>query len=212
MTGPEMIHELPGILAPCRAGERGGGIPRFPDGIGGRCRHRASPGLGVRGRHPVCHRRLARLGDRHLVRGRGGLRQGRVLQPPDRHVPGDRDDHRGPGRGFPGGQDVPFRDRGHLRGRSASTRRTCRTAPGRNILPTARPDPLATSPEDGFDLPDGRWPAILRRARCPRRIRPDVRRRGLSGLLGIGSGPSRCWPWTRSCAFRSRFRRPPATS
>ena len=48
----------------------------------------------VRRRHPLRHRRLARLGHRHLVGRGGGLREGRLHQRPHRDVPGNRHDAR----------------------------------------------------------------------------------------------------------------------
>ena len=57
---------------------------------------------------------IAGLGDRHVLRRGGGLRQGRLLQRPGGHVPGDRHHHRRGGRrasdargaGFGAGRDL----------------------------------------------------------------------------------------------------------
>src|ERR1039457_7178828 len=44
---------------------------------------------GARPRYPLCDRRLAGLGDRHILRGGFGLCEGRLFEHSDWHVSGD---------------------------------------------------------------------------------------------------------------------------
>ena len=190
-----------------------GRLPRRADRPGRRRGHRAAAGPRLRRRPPLRHRRLARLGHRHLLRRRGRLRQGRLLQHPRRHVPGDRHHRSAPWPGRSSAAVVAADAIAVVFGVVLLVSAYLSSRPRRRATGRRHARPAGRAPAARRHLSHAGGPAALPRPARAARLRADVRgRRAVGAARHRLGGASRCWRWTRPCACRSRCPRRRATS
>ncbi len=180
----ERSGEHPGLYALGGVRITGRRTDRLVDRPGRRGGDRADVDARFQGPHPLCHGGLAGLGDRHLVRRGGGLRQGGLCQSSHRHVPGGSHGRRGPGRGLAGPPGADLGDRRDLRRGVARLGRLFPPAAGRAARHQrpARSAGRLAGHERQLSHPTGS--AVLLRLPRAAGIRPDGGGRGPFGPVG----------------------------
>ena len=124
-------HDCPRADRGPRRRLRGGRLPRVADRARRGRGHRAPAHPRLRRRYPLRHRGLAGVRHRHLLGGRRGLRQGRLLQHPGRHVPRGRHHPRRRGRRLAGHRSCRSQSPPWCSAWCCWSRPTCRPQDGR---------------------------------------------------------------------------------